>query len=342
MAYTNLTNVADYDTLLGSLRTFLNTAGWTLRHDLTTPIAGSPGEGSTGRKLTVQKGDCLAGLRSVTTTNANRLFLFDGIPESASPLPSLASVQADHLNSNSGIRVTNAQYNQLNEFTSARYLQIQAGPFPNVYFFTDSPSTYCHVVVEVTDGVYSHMMFGNLQKYGTWTGGGYYACSRWGTDVVSIDSPTSTTHVVPFGTTATGSVGSEWTLHYESPGSPNTKWVSGNITAYTHGSVKRAGGRANARGGFPEPFRNLGQTPFSGVIALSPATLLVTNLTTPTSYTILGRVPDLRLVNITELVPAEEYILGADTWKVFPYRAKNGGTDLPNSGVYGFAYKKIP
>jgi len=62
MPVTSLTNVADWDTMLGYIRTALNSAGgWTFDKDLAAPdVAGAAG----GRILTAINGDCFAGLRS--------------------------------------------------------------------------------------------------------------------------------------------------------------------------------------------------------------------------------------------------------------------------------------
>src|SRR5882672_11596457 len=193
MPVTSLTNVADWDTMLGYIRTALNSAGgWTFDKDLAAPdVAGAAG----GRILTAINGDCFAGLRSTQSgSGANRLYLFDGIP----PYGSFTTLDA--LPGNSGQRVTSGQYTSASD-PPARCINPQfAGPFPTAHIFTDNPSTYCHVVVEVTAGRYRHFHFGNLKKFGTWTGGGYYAMQYWSQVSVShvIDDPGTGDHTVPF------------------------------------------------------------------------------------------------------------------------------------------------
>jgi hypothetical protein len=340
MPYTNLTTVANVDALLGEIRTFLNATGdWGIHQDLISPTSGSPDEGSAagGRKLTVSNGDVLAGLRSTSSgAGANRLYLFDGIP-SASPLG--VGSYLDRLPGNSGIRATNAEYIS-SSTTGIRHWNNTTGPFPNAYLFSNDPSTYCHVVLEVSAGIFHHMMFGNLQKFGSWTGGAYYGMSYWDQDSNRIDSPNSDFHTIPFDN---GEPGDSlcWTVHHESTASsPIIRWLS--PTGGDIGGVGRLSAGANARGGFPLPFHAIPQTPFSGVVGLAPIIIMSTNLAdTPDTHALIGRVPDVRVVNLTHLAVAEEYVIGADTWKVFPHRAKNGATDQDNSGVYGLAYRKL-
>ena len=45
------------------------------------------------------------------------------------------------------------------------------GPYVGHYFFTDG--TCVHAVLEVASGVFNHISFGNVSKFGTWTGGEY-------------------------------------------------------------------------------------------------------------------------------------------------------------------------
>jgi hypothetical protein len=45
------------------------------------------------------------------------------------------------------------------------------GPYTGHYFFTDG--TCVHAVMEVASGVFNHMSFGKVAKFGTWTGGEY-------------------------------------------------------------------------------------------------------------------------------------------------------------------------
>lgn len=333
MPYTNLTNVADYDALLGEIRNFLNATGdWTIHQDLVGP---DEGVASGGRQLVMSNGDVLVGLRSTDTgVGADRLYMFDGIPPYASGPTTL-----DSLNQNSGIRYSDGVINSSSD-PGVRNLQTWAGPFPNAHLFTDDPSTYCHVVVERAAGVFVHLGFGHLHKFGTWTGGAYYGSHFWSSGVNIIDSPSNGLHQAFFDQTNTGA--RSWTVHYEGSGQ---KWIAanggGNTDPPVLNGVTRKLGISSVRGGFGRMFKNIAESLFSGFIPLGPIVIGAHEATdTPDTVRFVGQLPDVRTINITNLSPGESLFIGADEWLAFPLMAKNGAAGQYNSGVSGLAYLK--
>lgn len=336
MPATRLTNVADWDTMLGYIRTALNSAGsWTFNQDLQPPdVAGA----ANGRILVATNSDCLVGLRSTQSgLGANRLYLFDGIPPYGTP----AFSTLDNLPGNSGLRVSAAQYVAAADV--GRVINPAfAGPFPSAFIFTNNPSTYCHVCVEVSAGRYRHVAFGNLAKSGTWTGGGYYASTFWdqtpGPSHV-IDDPGSASHSVLFDSAPVTQPG--FTLHYENLG---FHWVAPVQTTLNGADRRRCYG--SVRGGFGQAFRNVAQTSFSGLTAVVPITLWpYTSTDSPPTTRSCGQVPDLFEINLRNFAPGASYYIGATEYVVFPLSQKGVTTDrlnAENSGNYGLAYKVIP
>jgi hypothetical protein len=338
MPYSKLTNVANYDSLLTEIRNFLNATGdWTIHQDLIAPDedgpSGTPEEIANlahGHQLVVKQGDCLAGLRSTTGgLGANRLYLFDGVPN-------WSSSSLDSMPNNSGNRYVGSAIVSNGGDTSCRGLPVHPGPFPTVHLFTNDPSTYFFCAVEVSAGVWRHLQFGNLEKYGTWTGGGFYGCTWWTIDLTFIDQPNFTGHHVPFDnynqnqTLAT-------TVHYVNG---SEKWIGGDESSLFNG-VQRRTMRSTFRGGFGRAFTDLPESPYSGLIALAPALVGAQRLSdTPDTLRFIGRVPDMRAVNIRNFAPGESYTIGSDEWVMFPVCAKNGAVDQFNSGNYGVAYLK--
>jgi hypothetical protein len=329
-----LTNVADFDDLLGEIRTFLSATGdWTIHRDLLTP---DEGVASGGRILVVSNGDVLAGLRSTTTgVGAGRLYLFDGIP------PYSGTPNLDALPGNSGIVMTDGTYNSATTPDARVFTTTFTGPFPTAFLFTDDPSTYCHVVIEVTAGKYRHILFGNLHKFGSWTGGGYYASHRWTTDNTTVDAPDGATHTVPFDGSSDAAQGGQWTVHYEGGG---FVWVSPLQDLFNGVSRRRA--RGSVRGGFGTLFRSIEESAFSGLVALNPVTVWpVTTTDTPVTTRCAGRVPDVAEINLKNFSPGDSYFIGADEWIVFPVATKGLPTvqlNVENSGYYGLAYLVRP
>ncbi len=334
MPVATLTNVPSWDDMLEEIRDFLDATGdWTMHKDLTVPPAGS-GVAAGGRELVVSNDLCLAGLRSTTTGDgANRMFLFDGVPP-------WSSSDIDQMNDNSGIRAIDSDYESNSSSVSLRRTNpALAGPFPTAFIFTDDPSTYCHVVVEVEAGKYRHINFGNMRKFGTWTGGAYYALTRWEQLSNQIDVPAAASHSTPFDSASTGLC--ETTFHYDDG---VTLWRA--VTAVVADGVTRRQGRGSARGGFGRAFRIPTETPFSGLIALQPITFWsVTDADTPKTIRCMGQIKDIAEINIANLEPGATYSIGSDDWMVFPMAAKHNPSDrddVENSGYYGIGYLVRP
>lgn len=339
MSYTRITAVASFDALLGYLSTFMATLGggtaWTLSNNLGAATVDTPGPSAAGgRVLIAYNGDCLVGLRStVSGPGANVLYLFDGIG------PYTSGNEAN-LNGNSGMgaNYTNAGVIQAGG-QSIRGFQQFTGPFPNLYMFSNAAGDYVYVVVEIQTGHFRHMAFGKLTQFGTWpsAGGGFYA-STWWNQSIFISSPTSNNHTLPFDNNSAFSL-ADWTVHF--PHSPDAWIAPGGDVVRSGVTLRKAVG--SVRGGFNRFFKNFAESSFSNLIPLAPIVIGAVRTTdTPNTVRWIGRVPDMRMINMTNLTDAQEFSIGVDTWKVFSGVSKNGGATQENSAVIGFAYKKIP
>lgn len=339
MSYSNVTAVANMDAVLGNISTFLATCGWTITDNLTTPGVDGTVGAALGRVIIAAKGDCLVTLRSTTSgSGANRLYLLGAYG-------AYTSGGDGSLPTNDGLNTSNGYTNGAGSTLVAaggaaiRGFQQQAGPFPNLYLFSDSGGNYIHIVLEVFAGVFRHMHFGNLLKFGTWTGGAYFASTTWSQSTSSntIGNPADGSHDVPFDNKITTNMG--WTVHYEHS---TDKWIA-NVSDALYGTVQRREGRASVRGGFPSMFKYQKESFFSGLIPLSPVIIgAVRESDNPVTTRWIGQVPDFRQINMTNLLAAQEFSIGADTWKVFPMCSLNTVVGQNGSKVAGFAYKKIP
>jgi len=68
----------------------------------------------------------------------------------------------------------------------------------------------------------------------------------------------------------------------------------------------------------------------------------VRNSDSPTTLRWIGQIPDVRMINMTNLTDGQVFSIGSDTWQVFSMASKNGSTGQENSAVAGYAYKQIP
>lgn len=335
MAYQKVTNVASMDAVLGYLSTFIGTlGGFTIDNNLGAPVVAT---GGGGRLLIAHAGDLSFCLRSGTAVAGiqDKLILLAGL------IP-FGGTDDSNFNGNPG-DISSGSYSNgglaggaaiLNGFCDAAF----PGPFPTLYMFSDT-TTYVHIVVEVLAGVFRHMLLGNLTKFGTWTGGAYYSGMRWNQTVGFINQAAYSQHMPPFDNNNSITAPGNWLVHYEHGGD---KWITPGGDAMV-GTTQRREARGSVRGGMGHAFKNIQESLFSGLIPLTPVLVgAVRTSDTPITDRWIGKVPDWRMVNMTNLTAAQEIAIGADTWKCFPMAAKNGLAGFHNSGVAGFAYKKIP
>lgn len=338
MPFTQLTNVADSDALLGHIRTFLASTltGWTLHLDLATPTDG-PSAG--GRDLVASKGSILVGLRSCTSVNSGgRLLLFDGIPAyTGGQIP-------DNLSGNSGTPLATGAYDSAS-VPACKHINGAPGPYPNVYLFgANSPQSYVHVVVEISAGVYRQVAFGEMSKHGTWTGGEYYSASFHSLGASAIDEPDDVFHRYLFDGNSLSQSTNGPTVRCVTASSPVANWLSlsGNGNAVRSSIQTRPGLFGAVRGGWGTQMLRVRQSSFSGIVPLVPISVAFLEISsTPDVMHFLGTIPDVRSVNIETLSPGQTLTIGGDTWWIFPCTRKNGAATTQNSGAQGLAFKQV-
>lgn len=336
MAYANVTALANMDAVLNSLTTFLaSLTGWSAHASFATPTVSS---GAGGHVTIAGNGTTLVGLRSFTAgNNINTLALFSGLGAYSSGIEG-------SLNGDDGMGASYTPTNITNGIIF-RGFQALVGPFPNLYMFSNSAGDYCHVVLEWSAGKFRHMAFGKVNQFGTWPGGNgsYFAGSYWHQSGLGtngpINLPQSAFHALPFDNldSFSGNKLLDWTLNYSNG---TDIWIG--PTEAVFGSVQHRTGRGSMRGGANRMYKNIQESLFTGQIPLSPIVLgAVKSTDSPTTVRFVGEVPDMRLVNICNLTPAQEFAIGSDTWKVFPLASKGTTLGQESSAFAGLAYKKI-
>lgn len=225
-----------------------------------------------------------------------------------------------------------------------RMSDIGGGPYSNHYFFTgdEDGAFYAYAVLEYSPGRFSAVGFGELVKFGTWTGG------EW-CGAVSYDSafgPADSRH--NYFTDGRGeTVPDAATVHVEDLPGQDPSGVWGVVTNNTAtGTDTNGNPRALISGGTRESFisnalQGMAANPNSGFVPMYPAILLYRFGSGGVDWRYLGQLPHFRELNGTHLIAAEEFVVGGvETWKVFPYTRKaDSGT--PHSGNIFFAVRKI-
>jgi hypothetical protein len=219
-------------------------------------------------------------------------------------------------------------------------MHLSAGPFSNYYFFADSTADNVVVVVEKTPGLYVHMGWGlSLQKAGSYTGGPYFfgASSGYYTPVGSASANTpgyTSSSDCPFVNQdqIAGGCGfvradvDSWT----------GKWVgifnatSGADQGFTgkQGDSSVRGTNRTMKTNFPVYAYSLLNTHFQyeqtseqdGRANLLPIILWALRDGTTTGFSMLGTAPNIFSTNAVGngFSNADEYVLGATTYKLFP------------------------
>ena len=196
---------------------------------------------------------------------------------------------------------------------------------------------YAHAVIETDPGTFKHAGMGVLRKMGAYNTGAYSFGSNWLYDVNRVNNPNDG-HGVPFDDTSWVGAGSSYASVVRAD-------YGGQVPRYhpiDYGSAGR--GRGGWRAGQASELSTI-QLPSlcaaseqTGRAPLLPLWVAVDRGSG--LWSDVGYPPDMRFVRMDNLEPGQEYPLGTDTWLVFPVIRKNGAPGSPNSGVWGFAYRR--
>lgn len=320
MAYETGTASSQQD-LLDKLKTFAVAQGWTQDEFDTT-----------NKRLSIHKGTVFVQFR---WDAADSIAIYHSLGFTGGNAP--GNHPNDSGNGLTGTGTINAQ---------RRISAIGNGPYPAYYFFAGT--NYIHVVLEFVAGRYRHASFGELIKTGVWTGGEYAAGFHWGSLAAQVDDLGNVVHyaLVDWRNNADNLLAC--TVHAEGfPGQAvGGKWgvvINSNTTGNDRAGVLRLTLIGGVREGFLQNALGwLRANPANGFIPMIPLEIYYRRALTPEHWFKFGYVPDIKQVNMFFLNPAEEFTVGADVWKVFPWARKQFlQNDTEESGSMAFAYKKV-
>ena len=231
-----------------------------------------------------------------------------------------------------------------------RLTSIGDGPYTALTLFsqsTDSP--YIHAVLEYSPGLFRHFGCGTIEKIGTWTGGEYAVHTQWangfggaasnnllwdsrsGQSSVAVGDEKSTMRVQGM---PNQSGGMTWAVFSQSSSSLNPDAAGNTVINLRAGAT-----------GFDSPemaFAFPRASPNAGYVPLFKIPIHWVDTTpTPNQAMLLGYAPDVRIMQMANFTPGQEFTVGSDTWKVFPMIRKQVGGSSDRSENAGIAYKKI-
>lgn len=285
MAYQQ-TNATSVDDLIDKIAVFAGANGWTINRN---EIAGG------GRRATLKTAG--TDYVHVWSTGNGNVFL-------------RSSVNYDSAAAGSA---------QTNQAVSQAAANVGTGPFSNVFLFANNGCVYC--VVEIASGIFRHLCFGLLSKFGAYTGGTFFEATNWHTG-----GPSNWASI--WDLQHHHRLFDSWSDQNSNRGGVRCD-VDGNVNYFAPFSTRTAYGTPVANGAvgsgddpdrpadrFQFAFYDRSVNSWSGVTPLQPVKIRVER---PNGYwSEIGEVPAVRLVNMSRIQVGDELPVGADTWKVFP------------------------
>lgn len=332
MAYETGASTGPND-LLDKLRLFAIAQGWTVNRWTTV---------GSGRELCVSKGSAYYNMRSyqnetVFMRGSNYTNKY-GIAINGSD--SFASGNAWDRQPGYPIRTGGTAGSD--QCSSYMPFVTSIGPFPAYHLFAPDSKTI-YLEVEVTTGCFLRMGFGTLDLFNSGSAGGGRFFYATGGDASVTNSTSSSSWLgseidngayaleeVPFRgadySATTTQIGSFVRAAFDS----FDNWCSSQRTGTTTVTPQSCQG-----GGVHDKIlRDSSPNPLNGVGILTPNVVSVNRVNEYLHP--LGVVPGIRFMDMTNYLPGDEFTLGSDTWKVFPWYQKGG-----RSFQRGIAYKKV-
>ncbi|MCY1296727.1 hypothetical protein D9M70_461330 [compost metagenome] len=221
-------------------------------------------------------------------------------------------------------------------------LVLNFGPFPAYHFFApDAKTLYCEL--EAATGIFLRFGCGSLDLFNpSAPGGGRFFYATGGQNVTNSTSSNSwlgsyvdhsgfAQELVPFRAAdyVPSPNGTQGAMVRAAFGSFDNWACSGRTVTSTYQGMVCQGG-----GCHDKVLRDFSPNPLNGVGILLPN---VVSLNVGDEFlSPIGVVPGIRYMDMTNYTPGDEFSLGPDTWKVFPWYQK-GGLSVQR----GIAYKVV-
>lgn len=219
-------------------------------------------------------------------------------------------------------------------------LPIYFGPFPSYHLFApDSKTVYLEL--EVASNIFQRLGFGSLDLFNPSapgggrffyaTGGGHPSTSTgYGWLGSEIDNTSFALEEVPFRGADINTTNDQCGSFLRAAFDSFDNWCGSGLTS------TRSYQPQSCQGGgcHDKVLRDYSPNPLNGVGILLPN---IVSVVRGNEYlNPVGIVPGMRYMDMTLYQPGEEFSLGTDVWKVFPWYQKGG-----RSWQRGIAYKKV-
>lgn len=329
MAYQTGT-ATDCNDLLDKFRLFAIAQGWTANRWVT---AGN------GRELCLQKGSAYFNFRSLQNENPT----FNGYAAGEGMYGIILNGSDGYASGSAWDRQPGYPVRNAGTLGAADQGHIwcpvhdlSTGPFPAYHFFSVDSGQALYCEWEVSTGTFQRFGVGSLDLFNPAAGGGGRFCYATGGAIpltgtnlrwreYDIDNASWMMECVPFRRASlsahTGSYGPGRTTAgsmVRAAFSSFDNWACSGRDAsqQPYAWVCQGGGNHDRL------LRDLSPAPLNGVAVLVPN---VVSLNTNNEFLApIGQMPGLRFMGMSNYLPGDEFTIGSDTWKVFPWYAKGG------------------
>lgn len=216
------------------------------------------------------------------------------------------------------------------------------GPFPAYHLFAPDNKTV-YLELEINTGVFLRLGFGSLDLFNPATLGGGRFFYATGAQAAVSNATTQSTWLgdevdqghsleeVPFRAAQYAASSASLSGSYL-----RASFDSFDSWCQSHRSISSALTAQTCQGGGCHDLvlRDAAPNPLNGIGVLLPNVVSVNR--NDEFLSPVGVVPGMRYMDMTNYLPGDEFILGSDTWKVFPWYNKGG-----RSGQRGIAYLKV-
>jgi hypothetical protein len=315
MAYETGT-ATDQHNLLDKIRTFCVTQGWTQN--------GWADDG-TGKRLHLSKNGLYFNFRSAVNERVFSAYYFYSSYAYVTGIALCGSTGYDggeDWDNQPGGPVSN-----YSSYTWGVCIKDVSGAIPAYHLFTLGANSVC-LVVEYQSGKYQYLVWGELDKSdaGTYTGGQFVVGSR-SAATASYGSEPDPLGV--FGYPA--DIGdcpqlAVWmdvdsiTEYWWPGGSYVTRYAATTRMVRINGLSGRVDPTNGGQKGLASPLIRATPNAFNGLTSLHVLEVIAEREADKWSY--IGRIPNMRMLNMTNYSPGDEITLGSDTWMVFPQHGK--------------------
>lgn len=329
MAYQTGT-ATDCNDLLDKFRLFAIAQGWTANRWVT---AGN------GRELCLQKGSAYFNFRSLQNENPT----FNGYAAGAGMYGIILNGSDGYSSGSAWDRQPGYPVRNAGTLGAADQGHIwcpvhdlSTGPFPAYHFFSMNSGQALYCEWEVSTGTFQRFGVGSLDLFNPAAGGGGRFCYATGGAIpltgtnlrwreYDIDNASWMMECVPFRRASLPA-------HTSSYGPGRTTAGSMVRAAFSSFDNWACSGRDASQqpyawvcqggGNHDRLLRDLSPAPLNGVAVLVPN---VVSLNINNEFLApIGQMPGLRFMDMSNYLPGDEFTIGSDTWKVFPWYAKGG------------------